>query len=321
MGNELFVAGGGSEAVFVYSRTADGNLAPLRLIAGPATNLSGPISLAVDTVNNEIAVGCSGCANPGRITVYPLTANGNVAPLRTLTLAEGTSANDLAIDNVNNELIVATDLSVQTYARTASGNSPPLRALIGPSQAFALALDTVNNELAVMFSPIGELDVYSRTASGHPAPLRTMARDGTFFNGVDALAIDSVNNELVLGSSGSPYDIIAVFSRTAFGNAAPLRTLNAGARGLAVDTVNNEIVVTDSQSVIAYSRTASGDVTPLRTIAGPATGLLNVFAVRITTGVSGPSPAAIPNLDARGLIVFSLILAGLGVFVIRRTSL
>ncbi|HMA29924.1 MAG TPA: hypothetical protein VKS23_08670, partial [Thermoanaerobaculia bacterium] len=73
--DELFVTSGNS--IMVYARTANGNVAPLRTIAGAATGLNAPDGLAVDTVNNELVV-----ANQGNsVTVYARTANGNVAPL------------------------------------------------------------------------------------------------------------------------------------------------------------------------------------------------------------------------------------------------
>jgi len=55
--NELLVVNQVTNSVTVYARTASGNVAPLRTLSGAATGLSNPIGLAVDTVNNELAVG------------------------------------------------------------------------------------------------------------------------------------------------------------------------------------------------------------------------------------------------------------------------
>ena len=65
----------------VYSRTADGNTAPIRTISGPATGLNRPVGVVVDTVNNEILAANS---DGWSVTAYTRTANGNAAPLRTL---------------------------------------------------------------------------------------------------------------------------------------------------------------------------------------------------------------------------------------------
>jgi hypothetical protein len=65
------------------------------------------------------------------VTVYPRTASGNVAPLRTITGA-GTMLDGprgVAVDVRNNELIVANraGFSITVYARTANGNAGPIR--------------------------------------------------------------------------------------------------------------------------------------------------------------------------------------------------
>ena len=47
--DELFVANVFGNSVTVYSRTASGNIAPIRTLSGGATGLSGPGSPAVTT--------------------------------------------------------------------------------------------------------------------------------------------------------------------------------------------------------------------------------------------------------------------------------
>ncbi len=78
---ELFVANYQGSTVTVYARTANGNLAPLRSIAGAATGLGQPTGLAFDPNDDEIIV-----ANEigSSITVYARTAGGNMAPVRTI---------------------------------------------------------------------------------------------------------------------------------------------------------------------------------------------------------------------------------------------
>src|SRR5215831_20239568 len=80
--DELFVTNQGINSVTVYTRTANGNVAPLRTISGGATGLGFPEGIAVDTVNNEMFVANE---NSLSVTVYARTANGNVAPLRTIS--------------------------------------------------------------------------------------------------------------------------------------------------------------------------------------------------------------------------------------------
>ena len=59
----------------------EGNVAPSRVIQGPKTGIQNPTSVALDQKNGEVWV-----ANMGNhtATVYPLTADGDVAPTRTI---------------------------------------------------------------------------------------------------------------------------------------------------------------------------------------------------------------------------------------------
>jgi len=379
--DELFVTNGGGDTVTVYTRTANGNIAPLRTISGGATGLSTPRGMALDTVNNELAVANS--LSPPSITVYALTANGNVAPLRTISgAATGLTVNTvgLAVDTVNNEFFVTIGASlgpsVLVFSRTANGNVAPLRTISGAATGlispYGVAVDIVNNEVAVTNLSGNSVTVYSRTANGNVAPLRTISGAATGLNGPLGLAVDTVNNELVAATSGG--NSVSVYARTANGNVAPLRTIAGAATGLsgpvglAVDTVNNELAVVNlNTSVTVYTRTANGNVAPLRTLQGAATGLNIPLFVGITTGgapptatptsppgtptptptsppatptptptsppatptpTSPPGPTStplpggvvVPTLDVRGQIALMLILAAIGILAIRRMS-
>ena len=77
--NETFLVEGrdrpGEEYILVFPRTANGNVAPLRVIKGPDTMLKNARSMAVDPVRNLIAV----TSNNG-LLIFNRTDNGNVKP-------------------------------------------------------------------------------------------------------------------------------------------------------------------------------------------------------------------------------------------------
>jgi DNA-binding beta-propeller fold protein YncE len=79
--NEIFVANNGDDSILVFPNSANGDVAPTRVIKGPRTGIKYPAGIALDLTNNELWV-----ANMGNYTatVYPLTADGDVAPLRTI---------------------------------------------------------------------------------------------------------------------------------------------------------------------------------------------------------------------------------------------
>ncbi len=290
---EIFVANGDS-GVKVYIRTATGNAAPVRVIAGGSTGFNGVSKAAPDTVHNELAV--ANC-NPGSVLIFPLTANGDVAPTRTITgAATGLGCSgDVTIDVVNNEILVLDEShnTISAFARTANGNVAPLRVLqlagtVGAAVTFAL--DLVNNELAVMDGLSNGIAVYSRTASGSAAALRHITGAATGLNAPFGIALDTVNDELFVANGGS-FSVL-VFARTANGNTAPSRTISGGSTGVvvpsgvAIDTLNNELMVANNflpaPGLLVFSRTASGDVAPLRSIVGAATGMTNPIGIAVT---------------------------------------
>ncbi len=316
--DELFVTNG--DAVAVYSRTVDGDVAPVRNLAGAATGLSATRGLAVDLAHNELVV-----VNTGNnsITVYARTADGDVAPTRTIAGAATGLSNPfgLVLDRVNDELIVANLLgnSVTVYARTADGNALPLRTIAGATTGLnfptGLALDTVHNELAVGNIGGNAVRVFARTANGDAAPVRTLAGASTALSSPQGLAIDTANDELVVvNSANNPTgNSVTVYARTADGNVAPLRKVVGAATGLcgpegvALDTVNGELAVANPNdecgtSVTVFARTADGNAAPVRKLVGPTTGLFipsfvtttSDFPVAAISPTSGPASGGTP---------------------------
>ena len=80
----------------------------------------------------------SGRFDPPSITVYPLKANGDVAPLRVIQGDKTGLSNPTGVfvDGVNNELLVANwgNHTITVYPRGAGGNLKPLR-VISPTKS------------------------------------------------------------------------------------------------------------------------------------------------------------------------------------------
>jgi 6-phosphogluconolactonase (cycloisomerase 2 family) len=83
---DLYVANdiGQSVLVFKNAATAEGNVAPVRVLKGDKTRLKNPTGVFLDRKNQELWVSNLGNASA---TAYPLTANGNVAPVRIIRSA------------------------------------------------------------------------------------------------------------------------------------------------------------------------------------------------------------------------------------------
>ena len=117
-------------SITVYSRTAENDAAPLRVISGPKTELSLPMKIFLDTVHDELFVANSGTS---AILVFSRTASGDAAPIRKIQ-GPGTGLKKpvgLFVD-VKNDEVWATNPEHHTatvYRRTAEGDARPLRIL------------------------------------------------------------------------------------------------------------------------------------------------------------------------------------------------
>jgi len=109
---DMYVANDIGQSLLVFGNilTANGNIAPVRAIKGPKTKLSYPTGVALDLTNREVWVSNMGAASA---TVYPLMADGDVAPSRIVRSApDGKRALNfgrttaLAYDSKREELLV-----------------------------------------------------------------------------------------------------------------------------------------------------------------------------------------------------------------------
>ncbi|MBI4463131.1 MAG: beta-propeller fold lactonase family protein [Acidobacteria bacterium] len=136
----------------------------------------------IGTVRRENLIPGSGEFHPPSITVYPLKASGDTAPLRVIQ-GPKTQLNwpaHIFVDEEHGELFVANDIgnSILVFRATDDGDVAPTRVLKGPRTGLkhptGLFVDTKNNELWVTDMGTSSAFVFARTASGNTAPLRTI---------------------------------------------------------------------------------------------------------------------------------------------------
>jgi hypothetical protein len=165
-----------TDRIEVFPLSADGDVAPTRVISGPATGLSDATGLVI--YKDELYV-----ANQGNstITVYPFDANGEVAPTRTISGPQTQlfGPSDLVIRN--DELWVANDYgglvsSITSYLVTADGNGWPIRRVEGAQTGLyrPSKLLLVGNELYMANWLKGRIEVFPAVSSGDLAPTRTL---------------------------------------------------------------------------------------------------------------------------------------------------
>jgi len=117
-------------SITVYSRTAENDTLPIRVISGPKTELNLPMKVFVDTIHNELYVANSGT---NAILVFNRRAGGDVAPIRKI---QGPNTQlkkpvGLFVDAKNDEVWATNPElhSATVYKRSAEGDTPPLRIL------------------------------------------------------------------------------------------------------------------------------------------------------------------------------------------------
>lgn len=273
-------------SVLVYPtqfRPTDRILEPRRRIAGPRTDLGMVCGVALSPQHGELYT-VSG--ETGTLHVFQLDARGNVGPERRLRGVIPRASAGVFLDAKHDELFITTQHvnRISVYPRTFREDEEPRRYIQGPRTGLAdphgVYVDGETNEIFVTNhghwreTAPGEGEVrgpesLTRTSLGYNVPGR-------------AVAIGPSTGKFLPSS-------VTVFSRTAHGNVAPLRTIQ-GPRtllnlpdGIHRDPVSGEVVVanTGDDSVLFFDKDASGDVAPVRVLKGQATRLKGPVGVSI----------------------------------------
>ena len=159
--DEILVGNDAQETLQVYSRSAQGVVAPLREIGGTKTFLTFPGQVIIDPVHNEILNVGNDIAD--LITVYQRTASGNVAPIRRIDgrrpQLRFNRSWGIALDTANDELFVSHQKrnQISVFARTtntdADKGATAKRTIKGPATGLANAhgifVDAKANEIYV----------------------------------------------------------------------------------------------------------------------------------------------------------------------------
>ena len=146
-------------SIVVHKADANGDVKPLRVMAGGQTGLNWPMGIDVDLMHDEIAVANYGDSS---VRVFRRGDTGNVRPVRVLrgALTQIVGPVSVAVDVKNDELWVANygDHTAVVFPRTASGNVRPRRIIrnapkdaptCGFTNASAAAYDSKRDEILV----------------------------------------------------------------------------------------------------------------------------------------------------------------------------
>ena len=306
------------------SQSWDRDRAPIRVVQDPYSVFT---NIAVDPENDEVLVSDENRFNL-LVYHRAINQSGIAEPLRRLgggkTKIEFVCG--VALDPVNREMYTVNNDTMDNmlvFSYQQQGDVEPLRELKVDHGAWGVGLDLDNGEVAITIQHINKVAIYRRGAQGEEAPLRIMQGPKTGLADPHGVSIDPDHNEIFVANQGSWHEELAdagprvvedrattrglnsrplppstgryfppsitVYSRTANGDVAPLRTIQ-GPRtrlnlpaGLYLDPERDEIAVANDggDSLLIFSRLAEGNAEPLRVIKGPATGLKNPTGVYV----------------------------------------
>jgi 6-phosphogluconolactonase (cycloisomerase 2 family) len=238
---EIYVSVEYPPEIAVYKKDASGLAKPIRRIFGDHTGLKTPHGIALDLKNKLLFVvnwghyvafdgspmvrGCCRnlereIGNPGTgrfdlpsITVYPIDADGDTAPLRVIE-GDRTRLNwpgNLSVDQTTGDLYVANDVDQSILVFTGMtfqrGNVPPARVikgnLTGLNYPTGVFVDSMHQELWVSNLGNASATVYPLKANGNLAPLRIIRSAPTThqsmtFGRTAAVAYDPNREEILV---------------------------------------------------------------------------------------------------------------------------
>jgi hypothetical protein len=177
------------EGVAIFDSTANGNVAPTRYILGAAQSGGGlstiqqPQEVAVDGSGNLYVNAETTIGNVYAVLVFGPNANGNVAPIRSLSV----NALQLAVDPSGNIYMYPYDdtansnpFAIAVFPAGASGSATPIRIIDSPAyDTEGLAADSAGNlfedygggnEFNAMLGP-PIIEQFSPTSSGTTMPV------------------------------------------------------------------------------------------------------------------------------------------------------
>jgi hypothetical protein len=244
---------------------------------------------------------------------------------------------DIRYNAVHDEIVVPVPYSeaIITFAGDADGQEAPIRTIQGPMTGeigSRLDVDPIHDEIFTYTST--SIKVYPREANGDAAPIRIIEGPDTQLEAVYGIAVDPINDVLVVGlnsgfgtygaSIGRSRDpekgAILMFNRTDSGNAAP-RAVIRGPKSEII-RINQMELYPDRQLIVAampgirdvmepegafvgvWSYEDNGDVPPMWKIpANPTTKIKKPFGV-----VLNPDDQEVIVSDMRnqGILVFSV---------------
>jgi DNA-binding beta-propeller fold protein YncE len=276
---ELFTVNNDVEdRLVVFDYDARGNVTPKRLLYVP--HQSWGIAFAPKRDVMALSV-----QTPNMFVVFKREAKKFDAPIRSVRGPKTAMADPHGIyfDETHNEVVVANHGNFRPGELITSYTAYDARE--SRQERTGNAFDETARGLFVPSS----ITVYDGDAQGDVAPLRTIQGPTSQVNWPMGVAVDEVNNEIIVANNGD--DSILIFSRTASGDVQPKRVIRGRLTGIkgpmGVAIAKDEIWVANfgDHTALVFPRLAGGNVSPRRIVR-------NAPAGKETSGFGNPYSVA-----------------------------
>jgi hypothetical protein len=219
----------------------------------------------------------------GSVLVFAPTANGSVAPLRTITLTG--YPHFIALDSAGNIYVATAPLTgtlpatILEFAANADGNATPIRTITIPIDPITvagfpegLAVDPNGDIVYATYTSIDgsdTIEVFSPGQSGNATPARTISGAQSQLLQIGGLALDATGN--IYAATQTPGNLtpnLLEFSGGINGSATPINVITGNATmlnqtsGLAVDAAGN-IYAAGVPGTLQFAPGSMGNASPI----------------------------------------------------------
>ena len=207
------------DSITVYSPGSNGNVVPARVISGPATLLSVPEGIAVDSSGrlfvSSFAAGPSQSSNAA-VLIFAPGSNGNVAPFASIDC-------NCANLHTPGAITLSSNGNVYVTTRNLDTGTPGVAVFTENDQRTS---NPLNLDSILAHHPTGPPTTEGGYQGQCLTPILSIAGDQTRIADPGGIAVDPDGNIYVTNSDSSS-DSIGVFKADADGNVAPSYTIES----------------------------------------------------------------------------------------------
>lgn len=176
--------------ILTFAPNANGNAVPQRIISTPGVLTDGEARPLLAVRNGFFYL----MLDFGELRVFPVSGNGVVASVRTLTVALNASTLARLAVAADGSIFLTRSTSLEVYAPDATGTATPVRTISGASTQLetpvGIALDTTAHELYVTSTgSLNALLVFPEGANGNVTPLRSISGPNSGVSATGSLSV------------------------------------------------------------------------------------------------------------------------------------